>query len=139
NYILTSLSASRWTRLTDAELQQALAEPVVLVGDKPLSYRAPPFTWEVRRQLEQILGSDAAIETGGYTVITTLDWRAQQLAEKWLSAGAIAPNVSPKGSASPLSSLKVGAADRAWINALRGKDLHNGALVAIDYRTGDVR
>jgi membrane peptidoglycan carboxypeptidase len=72
-------------------------------------------------------------------VITTLDWRAQQLAEKWLSAGAIAPNVSRKASSSLLSNLKVGAADRAWINALRGKDLHNGGLVAIDYRTGDVR
>ncbi|HEY7968500.1 MAG TPA: penicillin-binding transpeptidase domain-containing protein, partial [Candidatus Limnocylindrales bacterium] len=139
NYILESLSNSRWTRLSDAELQQALAEPVVLAGDKPLSFRAPHFTWQVRRQLQEILGSNASIETGGYTVITTLDWRAQQLAEKWLSAGAIAPNLSRKGSSSLLSRLKVGAADRAWINALRGKDLHNGALVAIDYRTGDVR
>ena len=72
-------------------------------------------------------------------MITTLDWRAQKLAEKWLAAAAIAPN------------LKREAGDRAaaepedrrrrtggWINALRGKDLHNGALVALDYRTGDV-
>jgi membrane peptidoglycan carboxypeptidase len=139
NYILASLSTSRWTTLTPAELQAALAEPVVLVGDKPLSFRAPHFTWQVRRQLQQILGPDASIETGGYTVITTLDWRAQQLAEKWLAAGAIAPNLSSKASASLLRSLKIGAADRSWINALRGKDLHNGALVAIDYRTGDVR
>ena len=29
-------------------------------------------------------------------------------------------------------------ADRAWIHALRGKDLHDGALVAMDYTTGDV-
>jgi membrane peptidoglycan carboxypeptidase len=139
NYILESLSTSRWTRLSDAELQQALAEPVVLAGDKPLSFRAPHFTWQVRRQLQQILGPNASIETGGYTVITTLDWRAQQLAEKWLSAGAIAPNISRKASSSLLRTLKIGAADRAWINALRGKDLHNGALVAIDYRTGDIR
>jgi membrane carboxypeptidase/penicillin-binding protein len=113
NYILESLSTSRWTSLTDAELQEALAEPVVLAGDKPLSFRAPHFTWQVRRQLQQILGPDASIETGGYTVITTLDWNAQQLAEKWLSAGAVAPNLSRKASSSLLSSLKVGAADRA--------------------------
>ena len=43
-----------------------------------------------------------------------------------------------KASAALLKSLKIGAGDRRWIQALRGKDLHNGALVAIDYRTGDV-
>ncbi|MDQ3128299.1 MAG: penicillin-binding transpeptidase domain-containing protein, partial [Chloroflexota bacterium] len=78
------------------------------------------------------------IETGGYTVITTLDWKAEVLAEKWLAASAIAPNLKTKASASLLKSLKIGAADRRWINALRGKDLHNAALVTIDYRTGDV-
>ena len=35
--------------------------------------------------------------------------------------------------------MKIPRADRGWISALRGKDLHNAALVAIDYRTGDVR
>jgi membrane peptidoglycan carboxypeptidase len=38
-----------------------------------------------------------------------------------------------------LDKLKVPRRDRGWIAALRGKDLHNAALVAIDYRTGDVR
>ena len=33
---------------------------------------------------------------------------------------------------------KIPKGERAWIRALRGKDLHNGALVALDYRTGDV-
>ena len=37
-----------------------------------------------------------------------------------------------------LDQLKIPSSDRSWINALRGKDLHNGALVAVDYRTGDV-
>ncbi|HEY7130913.1 MAG TPA: transglycosylase domain-containing protein [Candidatus Limnocylindrales bacterium] len=138
NYILESLSTSRWTTLDDAELQAALKEPVVLAGDQPITFKAPHFTWQVRRQLEAILGSDAAVETGGYTVITTLNWRDQQLAEKWLTAGAVAPNLSRSGSATLLKNLRIGAGDRRWINALRGKDLHNGALVALDYRTGDV-
>jgi membrane peptidoglycan carboxypeptidase len=34
--------------------------------------------------------------------------------------------------------MKFSKADRAWIRALRGKDVHNGALVALDYRHGDV-
>ena len=34
--------------------------------------------------------------------------------------------------------MKLSKADRSWVRALRGKDIHNGALVAIDYRRGDV-
>jgi membrane peptidoglycan carboxypeptidase len=138
DYILQNLSTSRWTHLTPSQLATSLAEPVVLHGDIPLSYKAPHFTWQVRRQLQSILGPDASIETGGYTVITTLDWRAETLAEKWLSAGVIAPNLKSKASRTLLRNLRIGAQDRAWINALRGKDLHNAALVALDYRTGDV-
>jgi membrane peptidoglycan carboxypeptidase len=37
-----------------------------------------------------------------------------------------------------LTRSKVPVRERGWIRALRGKDLHNGALVALDYRTGDV-
>src|SRR4051794_5458709 len=138
DYILQNLSTSRWTRLTQSELNAALAEPVVLVGDQPLSFKAPHFTWQVRRQLQQVLGPDASIDTGGYTVITTLDWDAQTLAEKWLSAGAIAPNLPVRQSAALLKQLRIPPSDQRWINALRGKDLHNGALVALDYRSGDV-
>ena len=138
DYILQNLSTSRWTSLSPTELQKALAEPVVLRGDIPLSFTAPHFVWQVRRQLQHVLGPDANVETGGYTVITTLDTRAQKLAEKWLTAGAIAPNISRKSSSALLKSLHVQSTDRRWINELRGKDLHNGALVALDYRTGDV-
>jgi membrane peptidoglycan carboxypeptidase len=138
DWILQNLSTSRWTKLSPGQVTAALAEPVVLAGDQPLSFRAPQFTWQVRRQLQQILGPEASIDTGGYRVITSLDWKAQQLAEKWLTAGAIAPNLPLKQSNALLKSLKVGPRDRAWVTALRGKDLHNGALVALDYRTGDV-
>ncbi len=83
-------------------------------------------------------GQPEAVETGGYTVITTLDWEAQRLAEKWLTAAAIVPNISrPKGEAL-LKRLKIPKSDLGWIRTLRGKDLHNGALVALDYETGDV-
>jgi membrane peptidoglycan carboxypeptidase len=139
DYILQNLNTSRWTHLSPAALQQALDEPVILAGEQPLTFRAAQFTYQVRRQLELILGSRDALETGGYRVITTLDWRAQRLAEKWLSAAVIAPNLPAKQSARLLAQLKVPSSDRSWIGQLRGKDLHNAALVALDYRTGDVR
>jgi peptidoglycan glycosyltransferase len=138
NYILENLSSARWTRLTEADLRDAIAEPVVLAGDVPLSLRAPHFTWSVRRQLESILGDGAKIETGGYQVITTLNWDVQAQAERWLTAAVIAPNLPRAQSSALLKHLKIPRSDQRWINALRGKDLHNASLVAIDYRTGDV-
>ena len=52
DYILQNLSTSRWTKLSPADLQQALDEPVVLAGEQPLKFRAAQFTYQVRRQLE---------------------------------------------------------------------------------------
>ncbi len=138
DWILQHLGESRWTRLSPAALNAALAEPVVLSPPQPRIFKAPQFTWQVERQLVGILGGVDKLETGGYKVITSLDWNAQQLAEKWVTAAVIAPNLKKSASGKLLKSLKIGKADQVWINRLRGKDVHNAALVAIDYRTGDV-
>jgi membrane peptidoglycan carboxypeptidase len=138
NYILTSLSTARWTHLSAAELQAAIKEPVILRGDRTSTMNAPQFSWAVRTQLEALLGGPDAVDTGGYKVITTLDWTAQQIAEKYMTAAAIAPNIKRTTAEALLDRMKIPAGDRDWIAALRGKDLHNGAMVAIDYRHGDV-
>jgi membrane peptidoglycan carboxypeptidase len=139
DWILDNLATSRWTHLDPQALKEAKAEPVILHGDTPAIWRAPHFSWQVRSQLETILGPDVNIETAGYRVITTLDWRAQQLAERTVAAAVIAPNLKRTRAERLLDQLKIPRADRNWIAALRGKDLHNAALVALDYRTGDVR
>ena len=138
DYVLRNLSASRSTRLTSAQLDAALAEPVILAGERPMVMKAPHFSWAIRNQLEQLLGDAHLVDTGGYRVITTLDWGAQQLAERYLYAGAILPNLPAAQTNAVMSRMKFSKADRRWIMALRGKDIHNGALVAIDYRHGDV-
>ncbi len=139
NWILSNLNQGRWTHLTESELRAALAEPVVLRGDVPVIWKAPQFDWRVRAQLEQILGSADEVETGGYRVITSLDWRAQQLAEATVAAAVVAPNLSKRKGNALLKRLHIPKADHRWSRALRGKDIHNAALVALDYRTGDVR
>ncbi len=138
DYILRGLATSRWTHLTPAELDAALDEDVVLAGEQPTTMRAPHFSWAVRDALVQQLGGIDAVETGGYKVITTLDWDAQRLAERYLYGAAIIPNLSRDKADKALASMDFSRVDKTWIRALRGKDIHNGALVAIDYRHGDV-
>jgi membrane peptidoglycan carboxypeptidase len=137
-YVLRGMTTARWTQVSPGQLAQALEEPVVLAGESPSKMRAAHFSWAVHDQLEQILGSAEAIDSGGYKVITTLDWSAQQLAEKYMYAAAIIPNLPRRQAAREMDRLKLSRADRSWVSALRGKDLHDAALVAVDYRTGDV-
>jgi membrane peptidoglycan carboxypeptidase len=138
DYVLHQLSTSRWTRLTPQQVEAAVDEEVVLAGERPTIMRAPHFSWAVRDALIRQLGSLEAVETGGYRVITTLDWDAQQLAERYLYAAAIIPNLPRARADKLLDLMDFKRADKAWIRALRGKDIHNGALVALDYRHGDV-
>jgi membrane peptidoglycan carboxypeptidase len=138
DYVLRGLATSRWTHLTPAELDAALSEDVVLAGPQPTVMRAPHFSWAVRDALIRQLGSLDAVETGGYRVITTLDWKAQQLAERYMYAAAIIPNLSRAKADRALADMNFTRIDKTWIRALRGKDIHNGALVALDYRHGDV-
>ncbi len=139
NWILANLAHGHLAHLTSAETARAASTPAILAGDPPIPLKAPQFTWQVVAQLRDILGSTARLETGGYRVITTLDWHAQQLAVADLAGSLLAPNMKRKAGNRLLARLDLPKTDRAWMKALRGKDLHNGALVAIDYRTGDVR
>jgi membrane peptidoglycan carboxypeptidase len=138
DWVLQGLASARWTQLTPAEIAKAEAEPIVLVGEQPVHWNAPQFVWQVRQQLIQILGSPLKVDTGGYRVITTLDWGAQQLAEKYITAAAILPNLNGSTAAKLAKQLKLSAFDRMWSNRLRGTDIRNGAIVALDYQTGDV-
>lgn len=138
DYILRNWQATKGPPLTDAQLEAALAEPVILTPAKPRVMKAPHFAWAVRDQLVGLLGGIEAVETGGYRVITSLDWDGQQLAERYVFGAAIIPNLPKDEATDALERMEFSKGDRRWINALRGADLHNGALVAIDYRTGDV-
>ncbi|MGZ6339238.1 MAG: transglycosylase domain-containing protein [Candidatus Limnocylindrales bacterium] len=126
-----------------ADYDAARAAPVVLVSQTQQDWKAPHFVWQVRQQLGTILcgptGADQCekIDTGGYTVTTTLDWRMQQSAEKWLKAAAIAPNL-PTLAAQQAYLKAIGVGNLRWINNMRGKNVHNAALAALDYRTGQV-
>jgi len=127
-------------KYTVEDYDAAMQEPVVLTPPGNRRILAPQFVLQVRNQLGTIIcGADAAatcpqVDTGGYRVITTLDWKMQRMAEKWTEAGARAPNT--KDPAAYLERL--GIRYEQWIKNMRGKGVQNAALAAIDYRTGEV-
>ncbi|MEI7744989.1 MAG: transglycosylase domain-containing protein, partial [Chloroflexota bacterium] len=127
------------TTYTPAEFEAAIAEKVVLAPQRSNTWRLPQFVWQVRRELTNTLCGDGVdtcpqLERGGLQVITTIDMRLQGLAEKWVKAAAIVPHAAnPKQAAKAL-----GLSYEPWMANLRSKSLRNGALIAIDYQTGQI-
>jgi membrane peptidoglycan carboxypeptidase len=79
--------------------------------------KEPQFSFRVEGEAEQILTGlgykDPAQEfrTGGFRVVTTLDYGLQQQAKKVVAA---------------------------WVKNLKGKNVNNGALVSIDSESGEI-
>jgi membrane peptidoglycan carboxypeptidase len=123
------------------EYEEAKLEPVIIKPQVSASWRAPHFVWQVREQLATILCPDTPsdceeVDTGGYRVTTTLDWKMQQTTEKWVFVAARAPQSSKASQV--LSQRKIPRGERGWILNLRGRNIHNAAAAVMDYRTGEV-
>jgi membrane peptidoglycan carboxypeptidase len=145
NYILDLMktrSPLSGSKHTADEYEAAKAEPLLLAPQSGVRWLAPHFVWQVRNQLAKILCPDkpvdecSDIDTGGFRVTTTLDWKMQTTTEKWLYAAARAPNL--KDTTTLLKNLKIPSRDFGWLRNLSGKNLNNAAAGIIDYRTGQV-
>ncbi len=143
--LMKSRSVLSGDRHTAAEYDAAMREAVILTPPATPAWKAPHFVWQVRKQLGALLcGPEAAesceaVDTGGYRIITTLDWEKQQIVEKWLYAAARAPLAKgADGTRRILEGLGIPKRDWDWVLGLRGKDIHNAAGGVIDYRTGEV-
>jgi membrane peptidoglycan carboxypeptidase len=124
---------------TDADFTAAEAEPVVLASQAATQWKAAQFVWQVRDELGSILCGDPncqKIDTGGFTVVTTLNWTMQRTVEKWLYAAAIIPNGGSQ--VARLKSHSIPASEWSWIRGLSGHNIHNAAAGVVDYRTGEV-
>jgi peptidoglycan glycosyltransferase len=139
NFILTALEEGHghFIRLSPEQLDAALHEPIVLNPPAPQQFKAAQFVYYMKSQLDQILADREPAERGGYKIITTLDMNAQALAEKYISAGTVLPNETIDKMEADIDAQGL-QQDRKWIEALHGLDIHNGALVAMDARTGDL-
>ena len=139
NFILGALADGHghYIRLTAEQLEQSLREPIVLIEPEPVVFKAPHFVWYAKAQLDALLADRAPAERGGYRVITSLDMRAQELAETFVTAGTIYTNLPPGQMIDAIEAAGL-EEDRRWIESLHGLDIRNGALVAMDARTGEI-
>ena len=144
----------------DADILAAESEPVIVHPQVENQMIAPQFDQEVRQQLADLLcgpgtdpGDCEAVDIGGYRVTTTLDASMQAKAEKWLKAYVIAPNLGSKqATIDYLAGLGITVQSDSYDyyrivgpnpstgnpTGLRAANMHNGALIAVDYRTGQV-
>ena len=127
---------------TVAEYEAAKEEPLVLTPPEAPPWKAPHFVWKVRLQLGALLCGPEnaetceAVDTGGYKVITTLDWDKQQVVEKWLYAAARVPHRKNPGA--EWTRIGIPESEFGWLRNLRGAEIHNGAAAVEDYRTGQI-
>jgi membrane peptidoglycan carboxypeptidase len=145
NQILELLASGRTPlsggQFTPEQFRAAEQDPVILAPQVTPNWVAPHFVWAVQNELaDKVCGVGVptcpVLEAGGLRVTTTLDTGLQKIAEKWVKAAAIVPN--SKNPAALAKSLGIPGGYQQWMKNLRGKDIHNGALVAIDYQTGEL-
>jgi membrane peptidoglycan carboxypeptidase len=144
NYILGQMEAGNAPltagKFTAADYAKAKAERVVLTSQAEPPWIAPHFVWAVRDELtRRVCGAKAstctALEQGGFRITSTLDTRLQKIAEKWVKAAALVPKSDdPEAEAKSLGFNGL----QPWMRNLENKDINNGALVAIDYQTGQI-
>jgi membrane peptidoglycan carboxypeptidase len=126
-------------KYTDADYEAAKSEPIILASQQSQKWRAPQFVWQVRSELGEILCGEPEcdkIDTGGYQVYTTLDYRMQRIVEKWVYAAALIPN--SKNPDQLLKQRGIPGREWSWIKGLRGHNIHNAAAGVMDYRTGEI-
>ena len=142
NVVLDFMEADRTPltgeQLTAADFDAARAEPVVLAPQARPAWKASHFVWQVREELAARLCADAEtcppLERGGLAITSTLDLDLQGIAEKWVKAATTVPRAkNPRAAARAL-----GLEYEPWMRNLRNKTLRNGALIALDYQTGEV-
>lgn len=97
--------------ITPAQRRLALAEHVVLNSREAKHSKYPYFVSHVIRELEELYGREL-LRRGGLTIYTTLDPQAQEVAEKLVED---------------------------FVKAHRGGGVNQGALVALDTETGNIK
>ena len=126
------------TKPTAEQVEAAKKQKIVIRPERPIQYKAPQFVNAALSEVNRILGNDFdPVKVGGYKITTTLDWKAQRLGEDLVWAGAVAPHLPVSQMYDGLKKRKL-TGEVSWVSRLRPLGVYSGALVAMDYRTGDI-
>ena len=122
------------------DFEAAQGEELELAPQANPRWLAPHFVWAVRDELAvKLCGEDTPtcdeLERGGLRVTTTVDLELQAIAEKWVRVATIVPHRgNPAAAAKALGFEEY----EPWMANLEDKNVRNGALVAVDYQTGEL-
>jgi len=125
---------------SDADLTADIGTDVEVIRQAAPRWRAPHFVWAVRDELTlKVCGEDnptcEQLENGGMRVTTTVDLDVQTIAERWVKVATIVPHrADPEAAAEALGFDEY----EDWMRNLEDKNVRNGALVAVDYQTGEL-
>ncbi len=134
---LTQGTPGEYTR---EEILAAIDEDIILTPQEPelRQWIAPHFIWALRDELTARLCAEAEtcpeLERGGLRIISSLDANLQEVAEKWVTAAVILPHESdPEAYAA-----EIGVPFERWMRKLANLEVNNGAMIALDYQTGEI-
>jgi membrane peptidoglycan carboxypeptidase len=131
-YVLVNMVKSGY--VTQAEADAATEETIVLSPARGTRYRAPHFVYAVRREAAELLGNEETLDTAGLEITTTLDYQGyQRSAEKWAGVAYDMDRMSDEQLVEKYGDQALG-----WIRRLQGRNIHNDAIVTLNYRTGAV-
>ncbi|MBA2299986.1 MAG: transglycosylase domain-containing protein, partial [Chloroflexi bacterium] len=125
---------------TDAEITADIGTDLELAPQAAPRWKAPHFVWAVRDELTlKLCGVDSQtcdlLDNGGLRVTTTVDLDLQTIAERWVKVAALIPHrKDPEAAAKALGFDQY----EPWMKNLEDKKGRNGALVAVDYQTGEL-
>ncbi len=147
NLVLDFLAEGRLVlakdEFTPDDMTAAKSEPVLVAPRSTPQWVAPHFVWAVQDELAaKLCDGEPTCEplaAGGLTITTTLDTKVQKIAERWVKAAAFVPRTTTEeGARARWKAQGLPGELPRWASNLRGKDINNGALVAIDYTTGEL-
>ncbi|HSE56869.1 MAG TPA: PBP1A family penicillin-binding protein [Candidatus Paceibacterota bacterium] len=109
NFILSRMKSQNF--ITEEQYKTAKAEKVSFDNNASNGIKAPHFVFYIQEMLEEQYGEDA-MASGGYTIITTLDYELQKKAEEIVKKNALQN-------------------EKSW-------NASNAALVATNPQTGEI-
>jgi penicillin-binding protein 1A len=127
--------------VTPEELLAAIDDDIILAPQESVQQEwiAPHFIWALREELAtKLCGPEAEtcpeLERGGLRITSTLDVGLQDTAEKWVDAAVWLPKeADPQAYAE-----EIGVPYERWMRKLENLDVNNGAMIAMDYQTGEI-